>query len=1053
MNSKENILIEIFDKYPDVWRDTKKFRGILADYLSQDRLKKNLLLISVEEGIPADLDNKYEISKLEINQFQRRMMNASGCSLDIANAVLLLWIEAFYIEADTDYLVSKNKNKFSVNDNFDQFAMAEKELLREKRKSELQRKQNKKLEVINELCELIILDDVCDELIQFNDSPFNSARECLHFADQLVSAIVILKRNKEIRERFELHKLAIDLAYYVGRIFFDCYVFDKNISSNIMRSSYHSIEILWRHTIEYVLMLGDESRETDTDKIFDVCTQKALERIGQAFYEGEVLSSDLTQKIEFKHDVKLSSDVFKYCNLPYALFTLGEIFENGNISTKDEERAYNYYFRAAEAGHEKALAKCQYYYVDCFKEDAYRLLGYVNFEELIGDTYNRLNVGSFEEYQELIIAEHLDCRYAFEELASIFRKFAVRYTPEKIKEEVKLFANNYIWKDFYYCEDEEKNTKFLFGYMMALNYGFYRVEKIATKDYVRYASYDINLPSINMLLKRKVISIAKSAIAGKLSELDISNMTPVMEVLVYLCIVEYNQTSEKQKNFEKISTYMKLLMDLYRTITDVQREKYSWKHAYVSVISRDWCAYIGEAFLRGTITSDGENYSFEVNVDYAKQLFEIGKGGNRTALVEFCLGEMYENGWGVEIDKDEAVKQFVYAAFCGHRKAQNKVRVYLDNLLNSKRNDCGTFQLKHIVPKTEYGNIDFEKWNMSSIQDFINFDIQECLGSDKYYSKFDYFRIYIAVKRFINECTDKEYKEIIIPGNLDKNAFCVDHLYAVVDEMNLNRYNIDELRCLFMASVVTIISSMEGLTSESLTSLLEMFIEVMSRYWAYDIDLFEDSFMHEYREIRVSFVKASFLIILGKINEAYKQFVDVIHMIQEFQKKVVGKYEDRFGYGDYLKEPYFIFSSCVVNLHALNKIIGIDDDLFYQKYKLVVDSTYKNNLKLIYEDDTLPEKFNLSMLNRFANENYDFYKGISFYNSGLAKSYIYTSKFTSIERDNDKLIIYLQSLLKENVSLKIERVLSEEFDKENLVKSLNSTISDFYVNHIEYIHL
>lgn len=57
--SVKNVLVEIFELDQEVWREPKRFKALLSDLLPEDKLKRNLLVLSVDEDIPT------EISKID----------------------------------------------------------------------------------------------------------------------------------------------------------------------------------------------------------------------------------------------------------------------------------------------------------------------------------------------------------------------------------------------------------------------------------------------------------------------------------------------------------------------------------------------------------------------------------------------------------------------------------------------------------------------------------------------------------------------------------------------------------------------------------------------------------------------------------------------------------------------------------------------------------------------------------------------------------------------------------------------------------------------------
>ena len=64
------------------------------DFIPLDKVRRNLLSISVEEHIPNDIETTDEITEMLRNSLKNRLMNASGCQEILASEVVSLWINA-----------------------------------------------------------------------------------------------------------------------------------------------------------------------------------------------------------------------------------------------------------------------------------------------------------------------------------------------------------------------------------------------------------------------------------------------------------------------------------------------------------------------------------------------------------------------------------------------------------------------------------------------------------------------------------------------------------------------------------------------------------------------------------------------------------------------------------------------------------------------------------------------------------------------------------------------------------------------------------------------
>ena len=104
MSHENNIIKQILSLYPDVWKDKKRFRALLCDLLPEDKLRRNLISISVDESIPNDIAEKYEISEIEKSRLSKVLIGACGCGENIATEIIELWIDALIREYSFDRL-------------------------------------------------------------------------------------------------------------------------------------------------------------------------------------------------------------------------------------------------------------------------------------------------------------------------------------------------------------------------------------------------------------------------------------------------------------------------------------------------------------------------------------------------------------------------------------------------------------------------------------------------------------------------------------------------------------------------------------------------------------------------------------------------------------------------------------------------------------------------------------------------------------------------------------------------------------------------------------
>lgn len=91
---KENILEEILKLYPELWKDPKRFKAVLMDLIPEDKMKRNLLCMCVEEKIPQDIIMCKNLGNFEIQIYKKRLVNSCGCSEKIATEIISMWINA-----------------------------------------------------------------------------------------------------------------------------------------------------------------------------------------------------------------------------------------------------------------------------------------------------------------------------------------------------------------------------------------------------------------------------------------------------------------------------------------------------------------------------------------------------------------------------------------------------------------------------------------------------------------------------------------------------------------------------------------------------------------------------------------------------------------------------------------------------------------------------------------------------------------------------------------------------------------------------------------------
>lgn len=95
-----NKLKVVIEKYPDIWEYDHLFRAVLMDIYPEEKLIRNLLRVSVEERIPHQLKEMNQYSFVKRFELSKSMVEAYGCSKEMADLIVDLWIEAFGLRSN-----------------------------------------------------------------------------------------------------------------------------------------------------------------------------------------------------------------------------------------------------------------------------------------------------------------------------------------------------------------------------------------------------------------------------------------------------------------------------------------------------------------------------------------------------------------------------------------------------------------------------------------------------------------------------------------------------------------------------------------------------------------------------------------------------------------------------------------------------------------------------------------------------------------------------------------------------------------------------------------
>ena len=105
-------LKRMIKEYPNIWEDEQLFRKVVGDLFSENKLYKNLLIISVEERIPHYILTQEMILDLfRDHVLCDFLIKASGCSYELAKEIVMAWVFAlgvkyYYHEGNASYIIS-----------------------------------------------------------------------------------------------------------------------------------------------------------------------------------------------------------------------------------------------------------------------------------------------------------------------------------------------------------------------------------------------------------------------------------------------------------------------------------------------------------------------------------------------------------------------------------------------------------------------------------------------------------------------------------------------------------------------------------------------------------------------------------------------------------------------------------------------------------------------------------------------------------------------------------------------------------------------------------
>ena len=94
----ENALKEIITKYPNALEDDKKLKAFLKDYIPENKLMQNMLMMAYDSGIVSDIRHRNELDKFQMYGYIKCLVNEYGITEKAANTTIEQWATALDIE-------------------------------------------------------------------------------------------------------------------------------------------------------------------------------------------------------------------------------------------------------------------------------------------------------------------------------------------------------------------------------------------------------------------------------------------------------------------------------------------------------------------------------------------------------------------------------------------------------------------------------------------------------------------------------------------------------------------------------------------------------------------------------------------------------------------------------------------------------------------------------------------------------------------------------------------------------------------------------------------
>ncbi|MDE6213568.1 MAG: leucine-rich repeat domain-containing protein, partial [Lachnospiraceae bacterium] len=91
----DKVLANLIQDYPDALSDRKKLQALLLDFFPQDKRKRNLLLLTFDEGIVHEMQGLVQMDKMTLHRFVRSIELGYDIRTKTAEAAVSAWAKAF----------------------------------------------------------------------------------------------------------------------------------------------------------------------------------------------------------------------------------------------------------------------------------------------------------------------------------------------------------------------------------------------------------------------------------------------------------------------------------------------------------------------------------------------------------------------------------------------------------------------------------------------------------------------------------------------------------------------------------------------------------------------------------------------------------------------------------------------------------------------------------------------------------------------------------------------------------------------------------------------